>query len=142
MDGEHWTRGEITALCKYFQAPTVAAIIKGGSGIKGKAHGQESTVRDYPRMPDIHGSPRNRVLVLKLRGLWTWQPAGWRRASAAQTAAFAVCGSSLGSRFRNRGQTPVVENYRRRKVRAADPKNGGSRYIRLVSGVAVRVRWL
>ena len=32
-------------------------------------------------------------------------------ACVAQTAAFAVCGSSLGSRFRNQGQTPVIENY-------------------------------
>jgi len=64
-----------------------------------------------------------------------------REASVAQTAAFAVCGSSLGSRFRNRGQTPVIENCRRCKVRTADLKNGGARYIRLASGVAVRVRW-
>ena len=57
-------------------------------------------------------------------------------ASVAQTAVFAVCGSSLGSRFRNRGQTPVIENYRRCKVRPADPKDGGPRYTNRFAGGA------
>ncbi len=54
-------------------------------------------------------------------------------ASVAQTAAFAVCGSSLGSRFRNRGQAPVIENYRRCKVRTADPKYGGATFAWLAA---------
>ncbi len=61
-------------------------------------------------------------------------------ASVAQTAAFAVCGSSLGSRFRNRGQAPVIENYRRCKARAADPKNEGPRYTNTSAGGAAMHR--
>jgi hypothetical protein len=40
-------RGQITALLKGHQAPTIAATIGRESRIKGKAHGQESTVRGY-----------------------------------------------------------------------------------------------
>jgi hypothetical protein len=49
-------------------------------------------------------------------------------ASVAQTGAFAVCGSSLGSRCRNRGQARVIENYRGCNVRPADPRDGGPLY--------------
>jgi hypothetical protein len=48
--------------------------------------------------------------------------------SVAQTAVFAVCGSSLDSLSRTRGQTPFLEICGFCYRRTADPKDGGPRY--------------
>jgi hypothetical protein len=49
----------------------------------------------------------------------------------AQTPGFGVCGSSLDSRSRIRGQTPVFGILGFFYRRAADLKGGGLRYARL-----------
>ena len=56
--------------------------------------------------------------------------------SVAQTAAFAVCGSSLDSRSRTQGQTPVFEICGFCYGRTADPKDGGPRYPNTFAGGA------
>ena len=51
-----------------------------------------------------------------------------RADDVAQTAAFAVCGSSLDSRSRTQGQTPVFEICGFSYGRTAVPEDGGPRY--------------
>jgi hypothetical protein len=63
------------------------------------------------------------------------------KASVAQTAAFAVCGFSLGSRPRTRGQISIFEIDCFSDGRTADPKDGGPRYTnRLADGAPMNWR--
>jgi hypothetical protein len=59
-----------------------------------------------------------------------------RTDGVAQTAAFAVCGSSLGSCSRNRGQTPFGGICGFPYGRTADPKDGDPRYTNPFAGGA------
>jgi hypothetical protein len=62
-------------------------------------------------------------------------------ASIAQDPVVGGCGSSLDSRFRIRGQTPVFEIWGFSSSRTADPEDGGPRYANRFALSNPRANW-
>ena len=71
-------------------------------------------------MQDYRGGPN---FTRNKRDLTLWEAL---KASVAQAAAFAVCGPSLDTRFRIRGQTPALEIRRGGLLKNRGPQGRGS----------------